>query len=115
MTRPLCLVLEDDKYTSRYLAIMLDKIGYEVIECNNIGRADRVIENVKINLAVLDGLLPDGSGVLFADKLSCPVIFVTWVSDEVNRKEMWERGCVYQKPVDASFKQCVTWVVRVRA
>lgn len=115
MTRPLCLVLEDDRYTSRYLAIMLDECGYEVVECCDIGRAERVIENVKINLAVLDGMLPDGSGVHFADKLSCPVVFVTGVNDEANRKEMWDRGCVFQKPVDASFKQCVKWVVRVRS
>lgn len=106
------LVVDDDNFTRRYLKVMLEGRGYHVVDCASLAPARSAIETFNFNLAVIDGLLPDGSGVEFAKGLTCPVIFCSGLTDEFNRKAMWSLGTVYQKPVDASFNQCVNRVAK---
>lgn len=102
-----CMLLEDENFLARYMEIMLNDLGYSVMVCRDIAHAKITIENLHFDLAVIDGMLPDGSGVEFAKNLDCPVIFCTGIADEKNRKDMWKLGTVYQKPVDSSFNECV--------
>ena len=101
-----CLLLEDDTFMSRYIEIMLRSHRVNVICCKTVAQARNLIENEKVDVAVLDGLLPDGSGIDFANEIDCPVIFVTGVTDEHNKKKMWKRGILFSKPLDSSFNEC---------
>ena len=112
MTNKTALVVEDDTFICKYLQLMLEDKGFYVVPCHTIEQASSAIESIKFDLAVVDGLLPDGNGVSFADSLTCKVIICSGISDEFNRKAMWNAGTVFQKPVDASFNQCIDRLMR---
>jgi len=104
---PTCLLVDDDTFARTYMALILQRMGYFVSDHGSVTEARMACSQFVFDLAVLDALLPDGSGVVFADELACPIIFTTGATDEFNRKVMWKRGVVYQKPVDSSFNECV--------
>lgn len=108
-----CLLFDNDGFARRYMAIMLRRLGYNVVECADIAHARTAVESFKFDLAVIDGMFPDGSGVHFARGLDCPVVFASGAVDEFNRKQMWKLGTVYPKPVDSSFSDCVVRVTGV--
>ena len=89
---------------------MLKECKFIVHEASTRAEAEKMALNYHFDLAVLDGMLPDGSGIGIAEKLDCQVIFVSGVTDQYNRQAMWKLGTVYQKPVDASFIECVKGV-----
>jgi two-component system nitrogen regulation response regulator GlnG len=106
------LLVEDDSYTRKYIQLMLQDKGFDVVSCDTIFKARQILENIKVHFAVVDGLLPDGNGIVLAENLDCPILFCSGVADEYNRKSMWQLGTVYPKPVDASFNDCVDRVMK---
>ena len=106
----LALVAEDDPFIRRYIKLLLQECGFTVHETGSRKDAERIADSFQFDLAVLDGMLPDGSGIGLADKIDCQVIFVSGLVDQYNRKAMWSRGTLYQKPIDASFIDCVKGV-----
>lgn len=56
------LLLEDDESTARALAMALRRSGYEVERAASCPDALRLVEKVRFDLAVLDLMVPGGSG-----------------------------------------------------
>ena len=106
------LLVEDDTFIRSYPKLILERAGYNVFSCDRIEPARISIEHVKFDMAVLDGMLPDGSGVSFAEELDCPVLFVSGVNDEGNLKRMWKLGTVFPKPVNSALAECIARVMK---
>ncbi|AKI97290.1 response regulator transcription factor [Kosmotoga pacifica] len=92
MDRKRLLLVEDDPHISRFLKLELEHSGYEVLQAVTGDEALDVLEREKLDLVILDVMLPgiDGFGVLrfIRDEVSeeLPVIMLTArgeVSDRV--------------------------------
>ena len=81
------LLVEDNEYISKGLVYMLRQEHFEVTHCKNRAQVDEVIYDQLFDLAVLDVMLPDGSGFeICRDLKECapdtPVIFLTAKDEE---------------------------------
>lgn len=112
MGNKIALLVEDDPFIRRYLSLMLKECDFIVHEAATRAKAEKLAQDCYFDLAVIDGMLPDGSGVGLSDNLECKKIFVTGSSDQFNRAAMWKRGTLYQKPVDASFIDCIQGIYK---
>ncbi len=57
------LILEDEESIRKLVALSLNKAGYQVVECATCGEAMRCARsNPDVAIALLDVMLPDGSG-----------------------------------------------------
>lgn len=63
------LIVDDDKNTRRYLAAVLSEAGYSVSCAGCAQKALDIMETVKIDLIVLDIMMPDMDGYAFAKLL----------------------------------------------
>lgn len=91
------LVLEDDLALNAGLCFELDGAGYCSVGAYNCGKALQILENDKLDLAILDVNLPDGSGfdVCREAKRLCPelpVIFLTANDLEENELTGFDLG-----------------------
>ncbi len=76
------LMVEDDADLLRENAQILERNGYTVHTTTTLRKARKLLlEAQQIDIAVLDIILPDGDGLLFAsevkEKSSCPVLMLT--------------------------------------
>lgn len=75
------LVVEDDRSISTILKIQLEKSGYEVTCAFNGVECLEKIKDIKIDLILLDWMLPKISGIevckIVKSKLEIPIIFLT--------------------------------------
>ena len=76
------LVLEDDLALNAGLCFELDNAGYCSISAYNCAKAMQVLQHDKLDLAILDVNLPDGSGFSVCQEAkrlrpNLPVIFLT--------------------------------------
>lgn len=82
------LVAEDDNAILMGLEYSLNCEGYEVSVVSTVKKALKVIKEQRIDLALLDITLPDGSGYEICKYIKSsgdiPVIFLTAMDDEVN-------------------------------
>lgn len=82
------LVAEDDNAILMGLEYSLNCEGYEVSVVSTVKDALKVIKEQRIDLALLDITLPDGSGYeickYIKSSADIPVIFLTAMDDEVN-------------------------------
>ncbi|MBQ9593122.1 MAG: response regulator transcription factor [Lachnospiraceae bacterium] len=81
------LLVEDNEYISKGLVYMLKQDSFDVLLCRNRAEVDAVIYDQLFDLAVLDVMLPDGSGFdICRDLKECapdtPVIFLTAKDEE---------------------------------
>jgi DNA-binding response OmpR family regulator len=80
------LLVEDDYALADSLSYYLKSEGYNIFLTSNIKDADKIIENDKIDLAILDINLPDGSGFDLCKKIrsnsDIPIIFLTARDEE---------------------------------
>jgi DNA-binding response OmpR family regulator len=80
------LLVEDDYALADSLSYYLKSEGYNVFLTSNIKDAVNIIENDKIDLAILDINLPDGSGFDLCKKIrsnsDIPIIFLTARDEE---------------------------------
>lgn len=82
------MLVEDDKTIVLGLEYFLKQEGYEVLICYDVKSALKAVETHKIDMAILDLSLPDGTGYDVCSAIrqrdSTPVIFLTACDEEVN-------------------------------
>lgn len=75
------LVVDDEKEIADLLELSLMAEGFSVVKCNTAADAKAVIEKGKLDLAILDIVLPDDDGFslcqMIREKHTYPVIFLT--------------------------------------
>lgn len=76
------LILDDDRVFRRLVVEALQKRGHRVLQAGRSDEADTVLASEKADLLLLDGLLPDTTGVQWLEKkrkagVATPVLFVT--------------------------------------
>ena len=63
------LVVEDDWEMNRSICYILEENGYETVPAHSIVEAQKVYEDGKADLVLLDVNLPDGEGFGFCEWL----------------------------------------------
>lgn len=92
------LVLEDEQIIANGIAHILTLNGYHVHIANTLQEANDILANQPIHLALLDMMLPDGSGLDFAqqtlipDYPQCKLMFLTAVDDEQTIIDCFDLG-----------------------
>lgn len=80
--------VEDDLSLISGLSFALKKQGYEVDNARTIDEAEKLWQNNKYDLAILDISLPDGSGYQLCEKIrlnsKIPIIFLTAADEETD-------------------------------
>lgn len=83
------LAVEDEESIRDMLSFSLEREGHTVVAVTNISAAKNCLKSTKIDLALIDWMLPGGSGLELvrairanADTLSLPVIMLTARADE---------------------------------
>lgn len=89
-TKPLILVVEDEKNLAALLAAELDEAGMDAQVCARAEAAGRFLERNSANLMLLDVGLPDRSGFSFLQELqqrnvNLPTIFLTGSAAEADK------------------------------
>jgi DNA-binding response OmpR family regulator/anti-sigma regulatory factor (Ser/Thr protein kinase) len=102
---PTILVVEDDEPTRTFLADNLTADGYELLVAENVRDGLRLLETKFPDLAVIDLVLPDGSGldIVRAARASdgvasridpaVPILVLSGRAGELDRLRGFERGC----------------------
>ena len=80
--------VEDDLSLISGLSFALKKQGYEVDNARTIDEAEKLWQNNKYDLSILDVSLPDGSGYQLCEKIrinsKIPIIFLTAADEETD-------------------------------
>lgn len=63
------LIVDDDKNIRRFLSLVLCSAGYKTSDANSAKEALHIMEKQKIDLIILDIMLPDMDGYAFAELL----------------------------------------------
>ena len=63
------LVLDDDRIFRRLVVEVLEQRGHRVLQAGRAAEADRLLEEEHADLLLVDGLLPDITGVQWIEKL----------------------------------------------
>jgi DNA-binding response OmpR family regulator len=89
--RPLVLVVDDDADIQTSLRLHLRADGYEVVSAGSVREGSRLLQEQLPHVAVVDLMLPDGSGLEVAQELrqfaAVPIIVLTAVDDEESKIE----------------------------
>lgn len=88
--RSLVAIVEDDAEISELVADLLEREGFEACVCSNGGELDRLVGRRRVDLVLLDLMLPGEDGLsicrrLQAAPVAIPVIMVTAKGDDVDR------------------------------
>ena len=82
------LIVDDDRESTRLLKILLEKIGYLVLEENDAAKAHQSAHNFRPDLILLDIMMPQRDGVELASEIGAdpqlqrtPIIFLTALGD----------------------------------
>jgi len=102
------LIVEDDQNLAKGLAIRLESSGYEVKIAQDAVLGVSTALRTAPDLALLDIMLPAGSGFTVADRIQdllpkeTPFIFLTASKQPDLRKKAWLAGAVgfFEKPYD---------------
>lgn len=82
------LLLEDDEALALGVEFTLKDEGYDVVRCSSVSDAKTNFDEGKYDIAILDIMLPDGSGYdvckYIKQKSSIPIIFLTACDEEAN-------------------------------
>jgi DNA-binding response OmpR family regulator len=98
------LVVEREEPSREFLAQQLTDDGFEVFAADRAGRALELAESTRLDLVLLDAVLPDASGFEVCSRLregepgrvwnrDVPVIMVSARGDPVDRVRGFARGC----------------------
>jgi signal transduction histidine kinase/CheY-like chemotaxis protein len=89
ITAQTVLVVEDDQDTAQLVRLLLESNSYRVLTTGRGQRALEIVHKSRVDLVVLDRLLPDVNGLKVLDVLKedpstteIPVIFLTIVEDD---------------------------------
>jgi two-component system OmpR family response regulator len=87
--QPHLLIVDDDKELCALLSKFLSRHGYRVSIAHNGGEMTSILETTRINLVVLDLMLPGDDGLVLCRRLrstsTLPIIMLTAMGDEVDR------------------------------
>lgn len=91
------LVVEDDSIILEGLKISLEQEGYEVVSASTVKVAfDIVNSDVRLDICLLDVMLPDGDGYEICRELrknsQVPILFLTACDDEIHTVLALEQG-----------------------
>lgn len=91
------LVVEDDVIILEGLKISLEQEGYTVVYASTVKTALEIVHtNKKINICLLDVMLPDGDGYQICKEIrktsQIPILFLTACDDEVHTVLALEQG-----------------------
>src|SRR5262245_22993155 len=115
---PRVLLVEDDRSLGRTLADRLEKERLDVVWARSIGEAQAQL-GASWDLAILDVMLPDGSGFDLARQIKrttvTPVMFMTALNSAENRLEGFEIGGDEYLPKPFHMKEFVLRVQHVLA
>jgi two-component system OmpR family response regulator len=86
---PHLLIVDDDKELCSLLSKFLSRHGYRVSVAHNGGEMTSILEASRINLVILDLMLPGEDGLVLCRRLratsTLPIIMLTAISDETDR------------------------------
>jgi two-component system, OmpR family, KDP operon response regulator KdpE len=89
--RPLVLLVDDDTDILTSLRLHLRADGYQVVTAASVAEGNRLVQERLPHVAVVDLMLPDGTGLQVARSLrhlaAVPIIILTAVDDEDNKVE----------------------------
>lgn len=113
---PRVLLVEDDASLGRTLAERLEKDQLDVKWVQTVADATAELESGAWDLAVLDVMLPDGSGFslarqMRARRMTTPIMFMTALNSAENRLEGFEIGADEYLPKPFHLKE---FLIRVR-
>lgn len=109
MAQKKILIIEDSDPQSRILEHWVTKYGYMAVSARSVSDARRIIAREKIDVALLDWELPDGTGIELINEILSfspsgwlPIIMVTSHTDSSQIKEAIEAGATdfIRKPAD---------------
>jgi two-component system phosphate regulon response regulator PhoB len=93
------LIIEDEPDIRKTIDYNLSKESYEVIQAASIEEGEKAIASNKIDVIILDLMLPDGSGLTLCRDIksepstkNIPVIILTAKTEEVDRVVGFELG-----------------------
>ncbi len=99
------LLLDSDDMSRHLLCETLEALGFKILESTNINEALKIMAAQKVDLVMMDVIMPDGNGVAFMMKLKddrpeIPVIVLTSVLNSKTRDELLGAGAdgVLSKP-----------------
>jgi two-component system, OmpR family, response regulator len=86
---PHLLIVDDDKELCSLLSKFLSRHGYRVSIAHNGGEMTALLDGARINLIILDLMLPGEDGLVLCRRLratsTVPIIMLTAMGDEVDR------------------------------
>ena len=81
----LILLIEDEPTSREIFQVLLEGVGYEVEAVETAGTAHKCLSTVHYDLVIADWVLPDGDGILLADRAaglgSATIIVTGHISD----------------------------------
>ena len=110
--KPTILVVEDDDDSRKLLNTMLSSLGYNVLSFSGGAAALEGIQGKKLNLAMLDIMMPEMNGYEVLEKLKqmpdfveLPIIMVTAKDQDSEILEGYQYGADYYITKPYSLKQ----------
>ncbi len=103
------LVLEDDDLQMQVLSRHLETLNLEVLQASTIAAASAILRDKKVQLAILDIHLPDGSGLELCEQIDSdpklsglPIIMLSSMTEgDLVRRTRASGGCYFiGKPYD---------------
>lgn len=101
------LVCEDDKHQRKLFEVILKENGYDVISCENGLEGLDTLQNEKVDLFIVDVMMPKMDGYEFARSIrtidqETPILMITAKSELESKKEGFNAGIddYMIKPVD---------------
>lgn len=91
------LIIDDEEMICEFIEAYLNREGYKTISVHDGNKAIDIIDNNKIDLIILDRMLPDISGEHICEYVrksyDIPVIIITSKTEEEDRIEGFNLGC----------------------
>lgn len=83
------LVVEDEQDLAKLLMLNLKALNYEVFHATTLKQAMQIVEHTRIDLILLDRMLPDGDGILLCQQLrqaqkEVPIMLLTAKDSEAD-------------------------------
>lgn len=108
-TKGKILIVDDDKLNVELLAATLEPLGYDILTYENSQKALKETNNIKIDIVLIDIVMPELDGFSFVEKLlkihkNTPVIFVSAHTAKENKIRGYNMGsfAYIEKPFDVN-------------
>ncbi|WP_077138224.1 response regulator transcription factor [Flaviflexus massiliensis] len=97
MTKPVALIVDDEKQMTSIVSFALEVQGFDFHTAHNVADAWRILNTYSIDIVVLDVMMPSGSGIDLTHRIrtlssSIPIILLTALGAEKDRIAGLEAG-----------------------